>query len=83
MLVLPLKALAEPQWAWLLGAASLDSSGIRPNPRAQTPFERRKPACLWGQKWQQSCFRCTELAPFEEGEMRVSPEALAVSATRP
>jgi hypothetical protein len=49
-----------------------DSSSIRPNPWAQTPFERRKPACLLGQKWQQSCFRCTGLAFFEERETRAS-----------
>lgn len=63
------------------GCLPWDSGGIRPNPRAQTPFERRKQACLLGQKQQTELVRCTGLAPFEEREGRVSVR-LRVSAPR-
>lgn len=69
----PFESAGRPQWA-LIAERCLpwDSGSIRLNPQAQTPFERRKQACLLGQKWQTELFRCMGLALFEEGEIRVS-----------
>lgn len=69
----PFESAGRPQWA-LIAEHCLpwDSGSIRLNPQAQTPFERRKQACLLGQKRQTELFRCTGLALFEEREIRFS-----------